>query len=144
MMIAPTAQTLATAPVPRADQERKRQMKEAWKAYRGEFQPPLKVAQGQSDDNVITNSCGPIVDKGTSWLFGQPVKIEAKDAKCQDFLDGFWGDDDDKMSLLSDVALNGGVCGQAFVKLIPIQGKMKYPRVVVLDPQLVRIVTSPD
>jgi hypothetical protein len=48
------------------------------------------------------------------------------------------------MSLLSKLAMNGGVCGQAFMKLIPPQGQMKYPRLVTLDPQIVRIVTPPD
>jgi hypothetical protein len=145
-----TPQSLAQAPTPQADLDRKRLMKEAWKAYRGEFEPPLKIEKDQPDDSVICNFCGPIADKGASWLFGEPVKIEATDetstdeSKIQDFLDGFWGDDDDKMALLADIGLNGGVCGHPFVKLIPVQGQMKFPRIVVLDPLLVRIVTAPD
>lgn len=152
-MIAPMqqqSQSIAYAPIPQADMERKRQMKEAWKAYRGEFQKPLKVEKNQPDDNVLVNFCGPIVDKGASWLFGKSVKIEeseeagTSDSARQDFIDGLWGDDDDKMSLLSDVAANGGVCGQAFMKLIPARGRKKYPRIVVLDPEIVRMVTAPD
>lgn len=147
-----TAQSIAQAPVPQADQARKRQMRDAWKSYRGEFQKPLKVEKNQPDDNLIANFCVSIVDKGASWLFGQPVKIEAteeaatSESTIQDFLDGLWGDDDDKMTLLSDLAINGGVCGQAFIKLIPVQegSGMKYPRIVVMDPELIRIVTSPD
>jgi len=65
-------------------------------------------------------------------------------APMQQFVDGLWGDDDDKMTLLAQAAINGGVCGQPFLKLIPAQGAMKYPRIVVLDPLLVRIVTAPD
>lgn len=142
--------SLATAPVPQADLDRKRAMREAWKAYRGQFQKPLKIDKDQPDDNVIVNFSGPIVDKGASWLFGQPVKIEVVDdsgkdeTPLQDFVTGFWGDDDDKMSLLNDAGQNGGVCGQAFLKLIPARGRMKYPRVVVLDPEIVRKVTAPD
>lgn len=135
------AQTLAQAPIPQADQERKRQMDEAWKAYRGDLPKPLKVEKDQPDDNVLSNRCGPIVDKGVSFLFGQNMPIECDQ---QDYVDGTWGDDDDKMTLLSQLAINGGVCGQPFVKLIPPQGDMDYPRIVVLDPQLVRIVTAPD
>ena len=71
--------TLAQAPTPQADHERKQRMKDAWKAYRGEFQPSLKVAEDQTDDNVISNRCAPIVDKGVSFLFGQEIKIEATD-----------------------------------------------------------------
>ncbi len=133
--------TLAQAPVPQDDLERKRQMADAWKAYRGEFAPPLKVEKDQPDLNVITNRCGPVVDKGVSFLFGQVVKLEASD---QDFLDELWGDDDDKMTLLTEMAMNGGVCRQNFVKLIPAEGDMAVPRIVVMDPQNVRMVTLPN
>lgn len=150
MQIAPTqALSLAQAPIPQVDQERKRIMHQAWKAFRGEFPRPLKVDPKETDDNVMPNLCAPIVQKGVSYLFNRSVKIEAVDEQgqnspIQDFLDGFWGDDDDKMTLLSKVAMNGGVCGQCFVKLIPAQGRMKYPRIVNLDPMLIRIVTDPE
>src|SRR5579859_6030320 len=130
------SQSLAQAPIPQADLDRKRDMAAAWKAYRGEFPKPLKVSSDQPDDNVISNRSEPIVNKGVSFLFGQVVGIEAtKEAgqsanQIQDFLDGFWGDDDDKMTLLSQTAINGAVCGEPFVKLIPAQGQMKYPRIV--------------
>jgi hypothetical protein len=145
-----TVQSLAQQPTPQADLERQRAMRDAWKSYRGEFGDPLKVGRDQLNDNVISNRCAPVVDKGVSFLFGQPLKIEASDetptgsSDIQDYIDGLWGDDDDKMSLLSKLAMNGGVCGQAFMKLIPPQGQMKYPRLVTLDPQIVRIVTPPD
>src|SRR5689334_4502207 len=144
-----TPQTLAQAPIPQADQERKQQMKEAWKAYRGEFPKPLKIDPGETDDNVMPNLCAPVVDKGVSFLCNKPLKIEAGDGSekhspIQEFLDGFWGDDDDKMTRLTKIAMNGGVCGQAFVKLIPPQRGMKYPRMVNLDPMLVRMVTDPE
>lgn len=153
-------QALAQAPVPHADSERQRKMLEAWKSYRGEFPAPLKVAADQPNDNATVNFCGPIAEKGASWLFNAPLKITAtekssntkaptaasliKPSPIQDFLNGFWGDEDDCMSLLADAALNGGVCGEVFLKLIPVQGNMKYPRIVVMDPLLVRIVTAPD
>jgi hypothetical protein len=155
-MIAPslpdTTNTLSLAQQPpsQADHERKDAMREAWKSYRGQFPKPLKVNRNQPDDNVISNRCEPIVNKGVSFLFGQPLKIEATDeaatdsSDVQDFIDGLWGDDDDRMTLLSQWAINGGVCGEGFLKLIPAQGQMKYPRIVVLDPQLIRIITSPD
>lgn len=172
------AKSLAQASTPQEDQARRAAIQRAWKAYRGDLPKPLKVADGQPDDNVRSNRCAPIVDKGTSFLFGQVLKIEATDeatdtsepstppvitpptepghapkvkklakpkpSPTQDFLDGLWGDDDDKMTLLSQMAINGGVCGQVFVKLIPPLTGMKYPRIVVLDPSLVRMVTSPD
>jgi hypothetical protein len=145
-----TVQSLAQQPTPQADLERQRAMKLAWKAYKGEFNRPLKVGKDGLDPNVIVNRCGPIVDKGVAFLFGQVVNIEATDeastnkSEIQDFIDGLWGDDDDKMTLLAKLAMNGGICGQIFLKLIPAQGKMKYPRMVVMDPQIIRIVTPPD
>jgi hypothetical protein len=145
-----TPQSLADAPTPQVDLERKQQMKIAWKSYRGEFADPLKLDSDGLNDNVISNRCAPIVDKGVSFLFGQPIKIEATDETStdstvvQDYLDGFWGDDDDKMTLLSLSGINGGVCGEVFMKLIPAQGEMKYSRMVNMDPMLVRMVTPPD
>ncbi len=136
-----TAKTLAQAPVPQEDIERKQQMQQAWKAYRGEFHPPLKVERDSPDDNVISNRCGPAVDKGVSFLFGQTIKIEAAD---QDFVSELWGDDDDMMTLLTEMAMNGGVTRQNFVKLIPVEGDMEVPRIVVMDPQIVRMVTLPN
>lgn len=149
-----TIDTLAQAPVPREDIDRKQRMREAWKSYRGELQPPLKISPNQPDDNVLSNRCAPIVDKGVSFLFGNVLKIEAtdestdsdadEDSPIQDFINGLWGDDDDRMTTLSQMAINGGVCGSAFLKLIPAQGSMKYPRIVVMDPMLIRVVTAPD
>lgn len=143
-------QSLAQAPCPYTDAERKRTMREAWKAFRGEFQPPLKVSADQPDDNVISNRCAPIVNKGVSFLFGQTLKIECVDESSepdtdkQAYVDGTWGDDDERMTLLSQTGINGGVCGQMFLKLIPPQGEMQFPRIVVMDPLLVRMVTAPD
>jgi hypothetical protein len=153
MMAPPQLQqniSLAQAPCPQADHERKRAMRDAWNAYRGKLKPPLKVAADQPDDNVLSNRCAPIVDKGVSFLFGQIVNVEASDetsepdTAIQDFLKGLWGDDDERMTLLSQMAINGGVCGQVFLKLIPPQGEMQFPRVVVMDPFLIRVVTGPD
>ena len=136
-----TPQSIAQAPIPQADIDRRENMKHAWKAYHGEFQDPLKVVSGQPNDNIKPNRCAPIVNKGISFLFGQVLKMQADD---QDFLDGLWGDDDDRMTLLSKIAMNGGVCGQAFVKIVPAEGDMPYPRLVNLNPACVRIVTPED
>jgi hypothetical protein len=136
-----TAQSLAQAPIPQEDIERKQEMREAWKSYHGKFKQPLKIAKDQPNDNVISNRCAPVVEKGASFLFGQVLKIEGQD---KDFIEGLWGNDDKRMTRLSKFALNGGVCGQIFAKLIPARPNMRYPRIVTLDPQLIRIVTAPD
>lgn len=146
MQITKLAQTLAQASPTQKDVELKRQMKESWDAYRGNFPDPLAVQSNQPNDNMKSNRCRMIVDKGVSFLFGAVLKIDGPDADevTQDFLSHLWGDDDDRMTLLANAAINGGVCGQVFLKFIPPQGTMKYPRIVVLDPMNVRIITMPD
>jgi hypothetical protein len=165
-----TPQSLAQAPTPQADIDRKERMRQSWLAYRGLFSPALKTRPGKPDHNVISNRCEPIVNEGVSSLFGPVLKIEAtrekteaapqspeaspddqetapkvdKPQPIQKYIDGLFGDDDDKMTLLSEWATNGGVCGESFVKLIPANGNMKYPRLVTLDPQLIRKVCDPD
>ncbi len=140
-MPATQAQTLAEAPPTQSDNKRRQAMQEAWKAYRGELQDPLKVDKNQPNDNVKINRCSPIADKGVSFLFGQVLKIECDD---QDELDTFWGDDDDKMTTLAKIAMNGAVCGQPFIKLIPSPEPKQPPRMVTLNPELLRIITLPD
>lgn len=134
--------------VPQADRDRRDLMRSAWKAYRGDWPDPLKVESGQPNDNVKPNRCKPIVDKVVSWLFGHPLKIEATTSgdAGQKYLDSVWRYDDYRMTLLAKVALNGAVCGEAFIKILPANPKagLKYPRFVVLDPAIVRVVTAPD
>lgn len=133
--------TLATAPTPQEDLERQRLMTDAWKAYRGQFLDALKVAADQPNDNVKVNRCSPIVTKSASFLFGQTIKIECKD---QDFMTELWGDDDEMMTRFSKIKINGGVLGHVFVKLIPKPTPGAAPRIVILNPQIVRVVTNPD
>jgi len=135
------AKTLAQAPVPQADVERKEQMGKAWDAYEGKFADPLETGKGEINKNVKPNKIAPIVDKGVSFLFGQDLKIEIQDTE---FIEELWGDDDEKMTLLAKIAINGGFTGQPFLKLIPAQGDMDAPRIVNLDPRIVRIVSDPE
>lgn len=149
-----TQQTIATMPPSQADNDRKERMREAWRAYRGELQDPLKIEANQPNDNVRVNRCEPIVNKGVSFLFGQILSIEdtveshdtdsSAETPMQDFINGLWGDDDERMTLLSQMAINGAVCGQCFAKIIPPSVTQKYPRIVILDPMLIRLVTDPD
>src|SRR5258708_38453994 len=48
------------------------------------------------------------------------------------------------MTMLAKIAINGGFAGQPFLKLIPAQGDMDAPRIVNLDPRIVRIVSDPE
>ena len=137
----PTPQTLATAPTPQDDLDRQRTMTEAWRAYSGKLMDPLKVKADQPNDNVKVNRCSPIVFKTTSWLFGPTLKLECKDG---DFMTDLWGDDDEMMTRLSEMKINGGVFGHVFVKLIPSPTPGAAPRLVNLNPQITRMVNHPD
>lgn len=147
--------SLASSKPTHEEQARSDAMLLAWKSYRGDMPKPLKAIKGQPDDNVLSNRCAPVVDKGISFLFGSPLKIEAVKVKSDaaEYLTRTWGagevsDEDDTMSLLADIAMNGAVCGQAFAKLIPPvvdgDGDTAYPRIVALDPQKIRVITLPD
>src|SRR5690348_4102850 len=108
------------------------QQKSAWDAYFGRFPAPLQNRPRKVSDAVTVNRCKPIVDKGVAFLFGKQVEFqvatEAADG-AQEWLDGAWKANR-KQTLLQKLGINGGVCGHAFVKLVPAQ---PYPRLIVLD-----------
>jgi len=117
--------------------------KRAWDAYYGRFQKPLKVKSGQPDDNVLVNFARVVVDKGVSFLFGQDVGFEISETEetaAEAWLDAVW-QYNRKMTLLQKLALNGAVCGHAFIKILATQ---PYPRLVVLDPSTVTVRWEPD
>lgn len=151
------------------DQARAQAMVEAWTAYRGQLPDALKVPRNQVNDNVKTNRCAPVVDKGVSWLFGKPVTIrvsansgtqsesatgagdtvaDAKTAQAQDWLDGCMKANR-LLMLLQKYATNGAVCGTPFLMMHPDrpmanpQGE-DYPRLTLLDPATVTVKTAPD
>lgn len=116
---------------------------QAWKAYFGQYKQPLKVRPGQSDDNIVVNYCRTLVDKGVAFLFGQEPQFEIDEQRRtppEDWLDAFWKANR-KMQLLKKIALNGGVCGHCFVKIVPHK---PYPRLVNISPEYMTVVTDPD
>lgn len=145
-----STQTLSNMSVPYADKERKRALNDAWKSYRGEFPPPLKIQPDQPNDNIISNRCAPIVDKGVSFLFGKTLNIEASketvepNTTVQDAIRAIWGDDDDRMTTLAQIGINGGITGMGFVKLMPPDLRHKHTRILPLDSCIVRVVTDND
>lgn len=139
------------------DRKRREAGKLALKAYHGALDKPLKPEPDAPDLNVIINRCGPIVDKGVSFLAGQPLQIElaAPDAEqqvsnatlnpLQQWLKEALGDEDDFMTFLSEVATNGAIFGHAFIKIIPpVNDSQQYPTLRNLDPQTVTVQTEPD
>lgn len=135
------------------EQARMLRMQRAWQAYHGDQPRPLRVRQGQPDDNIIANFARVIIDKGVSFLFGQEVTFDlgqdgdeataGQNAAAQTYLDSVWRANR-KMTLLHKLAMNGGICGHAFVKLMPGQLAGGLPRLMLLDPQLTHVETDPD
>lgn len=132
------------------------------KAFAGQLEKPFKrMNENDPDFNILDNRCAPVVLKGMSFLFGQPLKIEVSEsegpedgpagpddetgtAKAQDYLEDALGDIDDFMTLLSEAAINGGITGHCFVKLLEADSTHKYPRLSVIDPANVWVETQPD
>jgi hypothetical protein len=129
-----------------AEEERQRlaRYKAAWLRYDGEFPKPLKKKPDQPDHNVIVNLAALIVDTGVSFLFGKDVTFELDRQRDTPSAEEQWLEQawqaNRKQSLLMRLALNGGVCGHVFVKLVQAQ---PYPRLVNLDPAIVKPTWDP-
>jgi len=138
-----------------AERARIQKMNDAWDAYAGKLEAPLKKTKSDPNakDNILLNLSGPVVDTGVSFLVGKPVQFEVDGGTEVD--GGEEGEEEStadqwlteclkkaKMqSKLHMMALNGGVCGDVFVKIVP--GK-PYPRIVVWDSTSVDVVSAPD
>lgn len=117
----------------------------AWQAYFGQIEKPLRVKPGQPDDNVRINLARMTVDTGVMFLFGDDVTFDL-DAQsdtrtpAETWLDACW-DANGKARLLLKLGLNGGVCGHAFLKIV---GRQPFPRLINISPEYVSVVTDPD
>lgn len=129
------------------DLARQERMRRAWAAYSGDLPGPLKVTPGQPNDNVLVNFARLIVDKGVSFLFGGGVEIRVQgDApeRVQAWLNRVW-ETNHKATLLHKIAVNGAVCGQAFVKIVRPRCASDAPlRLVAVDPTTVTVTWAPD
>ena len=120
------------------------QIRRAWRAYHGALSKPLKVRSGEIDDNVYANVARLVVDNGVSFLFGKAVEFEIDETEetlAEQYLTKVWNDNK-KMSLLQRWALNGGVSGHGFIKIVERPGDV--PRLSVLDSESVHVKLEPD
>jgi hypothetical protein len=127
-----------------ADKKRQQTIADAWQAYHGLLTPPLKQMPNQPDDNVMSNRCQPIVDRGIDFLFGKPIGITTEEGtpqEAQDFLETVWGKNESRLPLLQKLAMSGAISGQAFLRIMP-EAKDTY-RLIVVDPQTVFVQTAP-
>ncbi|MCC6727890.1 MAG: phage portal protein [Chthonomonadales bacterium] len=129
------------------EMRRLERMRAAWQAYYGDSPAPLPVRPGAPDDNVRLNFARLIVDKGVSFLFGRGVGFEldgeARRSAAEAWLDRVW-QANRKDTLLHRVAVNGGVCGHAWVRVRAGAAPGEPPRLLAVDPQTVSVRCAPD
>jgi len=126
------------------DKARQQAIADAWKAYDGLLDPPLRKMPDGTDPNVMTNRCQAVVDRGVDFLFGKEIEINAEEdapQEAQDFLNGIWGRKETRIPLLQKLAMNGAIAGQAFLRIVP--GSDGPFRLVVVDPGTVFVKTAP-
>ena len=127
------------------DKKRQKAIADAWKAYNGELDPPLRKMPDGTDPNVMSNRCQPIVDRGIDFLFGLELEISVEEnapQKVQKFLDQTWGRKEARLPLLQELGMNGAMAGCAFLRIVPNADASKY-RLVTVDPYTVFLQTAP-
>lgn len=135
-----------------ADQRRQARIHRAWNIYRGDVPKPLRVLPGEPDDNVLLNVAGLIVDTGVDALFGQDIRIEvsagedAVDPVTTDWLYQVY-EANREMLLWQAAATNGAISGHAAIRIMPPPDGAApgtLPRLIVVDPEMLRVVWRPD
>lgn len=128
-----------------ADKKRIAAIQAAWTAYDGDLPKPLTPMPGEADDNVMSNRCVAIVDRGVDFLFGKELELAVEDDapdEAQSLIDTTWGRKETRIPLLQDLAMNGAMSGRAFLRIVP-QAQPKTFRLIVVDPATVSVQTAP-
>lgn len=111
--------------------------------YHGLVAPQLKVKEGEPDDNVFINYAEVVVNKGVSFLFGNPLVITVgtdEDTSGAEYLEQFWPQAQ-RDEEFQEMAQDGAVSGDAYLKInVEADGS---PRVTIGDPNTYEIVTDP-
>lgn len=134
-------ETLLLEAVRRAHDQRLHDIARKWRLYNGEHEKPLKIRPAKNgrppiDDNVTPNLVGLFVDKGVSFLMGEPPSfVLPKDGNTgggdagtasegdvqvspeEEHLDRVWKISR-KKTLCQELALNGGIAGHAFLRIV--------------------------
>jgi hypothetical protein len=119
--------------------ERAQRIALLWRYYNGEFERPLHVSPGKPDDNILVNHCRRVVNKGVSFLFGKELQWElqeGEETEEEKALEAVWRANH-KMTLLTDLGLNGAVAGTFYLQIVPNESEPEEPRVLSLSPQIV-------
>jgi len=117
--------------------------------YTGDHPEQLKLKPGQYNDNLAMNYVGLAIARGVSRLFNGGIEFHLPEGhdKQAEYLEQIW-DTNNQEQLLYQLALNGGVYGTPFVKIVPdgitnrITGAV-CPRLVALDPEITTVIPDP-
>ncbi|MET0646983.1 MAG: phage portal protein [Pyrinomonadaceae bacterium] len=111
--------------------------------YHGLVEPQLKVKPGEPDDNIYINYAEVVVEKGVSFLFGQPLIVSVgtdEDKRGEEYLERVWPQAQ-RDEELQEQATDGAISGDAYLKIsIEPDGA---PRVTVGDPNAYEMFTDP-
>lgn len=106
-----------------------------WMYYEGHHPRPLKVSEGQPDDNIILNLCGKVVDKTAEFLLKDMPEITIpdvdSDSETQQTLLA-WLDFNDFEEFLADMAQSGFIAGHTFARLYMDGDEVRF---ALLDPR---------
>lgn len=117
--------------------------------YKGDHRAQLKTKPGQPDDNITMNFVGLAVDRSVSRLFRGGVEFNLPEgAEAQkEYLDAVW-ELNKKPILLYQLGLHGSVYGTPYSKISPDSlidpyTEKLYPRLIPIDPEIIRVKVSP-
>jgi hypothetical protein len=116
--------------------------------YNGDHKQNLKSQDGAQNDNVTQNWIGNLEDKAIARMFRGGVQFNLPDGATaqQEYINRVW-DINKKEIILFQYRLHGGVYGTPYFKVCPDEmidpyTDKIYPRLVALDPEIVRINPS--
>lgn len=121
------------------EKERRDQARRAWNYYEGESPKPLRLTPDGFDDNVRINYARLIVDKGVSFLVGKGPEFQADAntnvrSKVETDIEAIWKNSGGLIGM-QRLAVNGGVAGHTYAKIVPASAPGDLARIVALDPQ---------
>lgn len=132
-----------------ANDARRETMRQARKYRKGAQKKAVTVKQGQTDDNLIVNFIGLVVDRANSLLFGKGVDFDLPgdgETAESEYIAKVW-EVNKKHELLIDTsdygATNGTFCWQIRPNAIFSDGAL-YPEILCVDPIFLTIETDPE
>lgn len=128
-------------------QARQKEYAELLNYYKGKQKLPLAIRNGKNY-NVIAGLCGLVVDRSVHMLMGADVTFElpGKNTPADEYLADAWTANKKAKKLL-DLSEFGAIYGTEFIKIIPDgveHNGQTYPRLVILNPYNVAIITAQD